>query len=81
MNNLYSAPWDRKLNYLMSKHKFVFDGRSTARLGDIILWVDNHPCASFSPYGPVNLRVRPSRLTIEKAHEKLMEDMFPLNEE
>lgn len=73
-NNSYSRQWDRRLNELMAKHKFVRVSKHTARLGDLLIWVANHPYASFSPYGEHEQDIRPRRVTIFRAHDKLMSD-------
>jgi hypothetical protein len=58
----------------MESEKFVSQNNYTARLGDRIVWIENHPYASFTPVGYP--QARPSRATILRAHDKLMEDIF-----
>jgi hypothetical protein len=68
-NESYNAVWDFKLNALMKSHRFTNWDGYTARIGEIEVWVANHPYASFSYGGS-----RPSRATILKAHDKLIID-------
>jgi hypothetical protein len=75
-NNSYSRQWDRRLKELMATHRFVRTSRHTAMLGDVLIWIANHPYASFSPYGDREMEIRPSRLTIFRAHDKLMRDIL-----
>lgn len=81
MNHQYSERWDCRLNELMEKHDFVLDRPNpisgvilTAFLGDVEVWVANHPYASFRQYDLFGRHGRPSRDTIEKAHKKLLAD-------
>lgn len=74
------AEWDHKLRELMKKHKFVpiksLSGAVyNAKLGDVVVWVENYPYASFNPYEP-NIRVRPSRTTLVLAREKYLRDVL-----
>lgn len=77
MNDSYSKVWDNELTRLMSEHKFTKLSTHTAYLGDVCIWVGNHPYASFTPYGA---NIRPSRLTIMRAYEKLIEDVYCSNQ-
>jgi hypothetical protein len=75
--NPYSAVWDARLNELMKTHKFERNSECTAKIGNITVWIENHPYASFTAdHGP---RVRPSRRTILKAHDKLVSDLLDIS--
>jgi hypothetical protein len=67
----YSKDWDILLNELMQKHDFVPMNEHTACINGIKVWISNHPYGSFEVLG-----VRPSRITILKAHDKLIKDLF-----
>jgi hypothetical protein len=67
--NPYNKQWDIVLNKLLNKHDFSGFRDHTAMLGNIEVWISNHPYASFSPY-KYNVDYRPSRLTIRKAYKK-----------
>lgn len=70
INHRYSKQWDEKLNTLLNKHEFTDIDRYTAKLGDVEVWISNHPYGSFSVWGS-GLYFRPSRLIILKAGRKL----------
>lgn len=75
MNDPYSKLWDIKLNYLMENNKFKSIDHYTAFLGNNCIWISNHPYASFELYNRLyKLEVRPSRITILRAHRKLVND-------
>ena len=67
----YSKEWDASLNRRLLEHTFRADGMHTAMLGDIKVWIANHPYASFSTYdhelggGPI-----PKRITMLRAMDK-----------
>lgn len=71
-NYPYSEEWDYILNGYLDKYNFTKCTDHTAMLGDIKVWVANHPYASFTPYECLsNLgKVSASRDTIDKAHKK-----------
>jgi hypothetical protein len=71
MLNRYDRSWDKKLNELLDKGKFSKIDRYTAELGGIEIWVANYPYASMVIR---SLDVRPSCLTIKRAHTRLIED-------
>ena len=73
MNYPYCEAWDKKLRELMTAHRFEAVDRYHARIDGILVWVANHPYASFTP---VDMGVRPSRRTIEAAHLKYVTDVF-----
>jgi hypothetical protein len=73
-NNPFSREWDRRLNALMRDHKFKRVSKHSAQLGPAVMWVANHPYASFSPEGA---EVRPRRATVLKAMDKLLVDTLP----
>ncbi len=76
MNYKYCDVWDKKLNKLMNENEFVmYDMRYTCELGDSVIWVSNHPYASFIEYNTFNKEVRASRLTIIKANRKFNYDI------
>lgn len=70
-NNPYNKEWDQILNQLLDEEQFVRLDNYTAKLGKIVVWVENHPYASFSPWFPSLLDIRPSRRTIAKAYRLL----------
>lgn len=75
----YSKSWDKELNDLMETHKFEkFDG-FIARIESRKVWVANHPYSSFDIYTVKPLDVRPKRITILRAYDKLLDDLvnFP----
>lgn len=72
-NNKYSAIWDDKLNRLMATHKFEHLNSCESKLGGLIIWIENHPYASFTY---TRIKVRPSRRTILRAFEKLQKDLI-----
>lgn len=56
----------------MSTHKFKVLNECEARLGDLTVWVTNHPYCSFHPSsGP---EVLPRRVTTLDAHDKYLTD-------
>jgi len=71
--NMYSAEWDRQLKELLKTYRFTEIGEHTAKLGSCVVWIANHPYASFSPY---NMDARPKRSTVLLAHERLVRDSF-----
>lgn len=75
MNYPYSEIWDSKLNKLMENNKFSNYTGYTSNLGDFEIWITNHPYASFTPYSCGKLDVRPSRITILRAHRKMVNDI------
>lgn len=68
MNYPFSKVWDAKLNKLLQTHKFTNRTEYTADLGNVTIWIVNHPYASFTSS---NRRCRPSRQTIFEAKRKL----------
>lgn len=73
MNNPYDREWDRTFNKLMEEYNFTDITNHTAKLGDTIVWVANHPYASFTKF--LRQSGRPSRITIYKARKKLLSDI------
>jgi len=71
--NPYSEKWDHELMARLHYMRFERCDEYTAYLGDREIWIANHPYASFSPRTPI---VRPRRITILKAHDKLMNDLL-----
>ena len=67
----YSAEWDALLRQLMEENSFEECGPYTAKLGNVEMWVANHPYASFHtyPYSRVAC-VMPRRITVLKAGDK-----------
>lgn len=76
MSYPYSDAWDARLNQLMEQNTFKWASPCQAKLGGVHVWIENHPYASFSPYKPAQINVRPSRLTIIRAHRKLVTDLL-----
>lgn len=75
-NGKYNKRWDKLLNELMEKNKFVLRTDHTAWLGTYCIWISNHPYASMQPYIPNTLTsFRPRRITILRAHDKLIKDL------
>lgn len=74
MNHPYNGDWDKKLNYLLDNCTFTDTDRYTAKLSGVEIWIENHPYASFREYLCLVKQVRPSRLTIHKAWEKLKKE-------
>ena len=75
-NNHYCEKWDRELNELLKTKKFQPIDKCTARIGERTVWIKNHPYASFSPWPSNHVDVRPRRITIARAHKKLLEDLI-----
>jgi hypothetical protein len=76
MNYSYNETWDTVLNHLLDSHDFVIqdDDKYVATLNGFEIWVTNHPYASFTPYDSrlkqiLRRNVRPSRLTLVRAHK------------
>lgn len=72
MLNPFSKSWDDQLNELMQTEYFIRETMHTAKIGGVVVWISNHPYCSFTPHRGPN--VRPSRATIERAHEKFVTD-------
>jgi hypothetical protein len=80
MNYLYNEKIDKVMSDLLDKHDFTFnymhDGRFTALLGNIPIWVANRPYSTILPLDFGNVaEFRPSRLTIKRGIEKFNEAM------
>lgn len=71
-NERYSSAWDAELRRLLKTERFSNIGEYTAEIGGRVLWIENHPYASFTPYK--TLKVRPSRATILRAYDRLLSD-------
>lgn len=73
----YSEEWDRKLNELMATERFRSDGSMfTVQLGTFRVWVSNHPYASMGPYYRGLIWCRPRRITVLRAHDKMVRDLI-----
>lgn len=75
-NDSYDSQWNEDLNYLLANNNFTDIGECTAKLGNNLIWIANHPYASFQSYG-YNISKesgRPSKLTIIRAKRKLDKD-------
>jgi hypothetical protein len=70
-NYPYSGGWDLHLNRLMTTDRFTGITHHYAKIGGCLVWVANHPYASFKLEGH---DVRPSRGTILRAKNKLVAD-------
>lgn len=80
LNYQYSKAWDDKLNELLDKYKFEKIDSYEAKLGNTVLWITNHPYASFHlKVGEIGFR--PSRLTIQRAHNILNSKVKPTEQE
>lgn len=73
-NHGYNEVWDRELNRLLDEH-IIFTNVSehTAYLGNVCIWIANHPYASFVPYSrhSINPKYRASRKTVYRAYKRL----------
>lgn len=79
MNYPYSESWDKALNRLLDVYDFSEIGVYTAKLGDTKVWISNVPYAAFTPQIRGLMEdVRPSRITIARALEKLINSGFSL---
>ena len=77
LNYSYSKSWDVKLNKLLNKHKFTNINDYTAELDNTIIWITNHPYASFKQFTKNSYcNNRPSRQTIYKAKQLLEYDKY-----
>ncbi len=76
MNYSYSAEWDKELRNLMKVHKFTNISRFTAYLGTQKVWIANYPFAAFMPMCLGTIHVRPSRIIIRDAYEKLINNIL-----
>lgn len=77
-NNSLSIEWDRELTWLLD-HGFHFrpiDGKKhEVQLGPYIVWIANHPYASFR-----FRQLRPMRRTILRAYRQLVIDVPHMDE-
>mgnify|MGYP001769164340 CR=1 FL=1 len=72
----YSKEWDNKLNDLLKTENFIIVQEGyKVRLNEYIIWVANHPYNSFTII-LCGYEVRPKRITILKAMDKLQKDML-----
>ena len=77
-NYEYSRDWDAQLIACMAFFKFEEVDAFSVSINDIVVWVCNHPYASFSQYKDVCTNIncgRPSRKTILMAMSKLRKDL------
>jgi len=81
MHGRYDKKLDEFMNKLMDTYKFAnrggysTDGKLyTVFLGDVEVWIGNHPYCSFMPYRYV-FEIRPSRLTILRGIRKLKSEI------
>lgn len=65
--------WDQELNYLLELYKFEKVDSYFAKLGNRLIWIENHPYASFKEGLSKSL---PSRKTRKKAYDKLVNDLM-----
>lgn len=79
MNYPYSKAWDDELNRLIDNYYFENIGLYTADICGLNVWVENHHNASFR-INATCTNVRPSRLTIERAHIHLIKSIMKNNE-
>ena len=73
MNHPYNKQVDEFINQLLDTYEFTNIGDHTATLGNVTIWISNHPYASMTLYGYRYAleKYRPSRLTIKRAKQKL----------
>lgn len=72
MNYPYSQEWDEEIKELSEKSITEIE-RYSCRMGEVLIWIENHPYASFTPY---SCNFRPSRMTIYKLHKKLIKSQI-----
>lgn len=73
----YDEDWDKKINTLMDSHSFEppkFNTDCVVCLGGHEIWVNHYPWSYASDWSKHESRVRPSRKTILRVHDKLAED-------
>lgn len=72
----FNRNFDKWLNDCIDK-KLPFENvrECSAKIGGVELWIENHPYASFTPYGERRELVRPSRATRLRAHHHLMKEL------
>lgn len=71
-NHMYNKEWDNELHeLLLSGTEFEIICDYTARIGSRVVWIANHPYASFTISGDITLR--PSRKVIMMAQDRLIE--------
>lgn len=73
MNNPYNKQVDEYLNELLDRYNFTNIDDYTANLGPAEIWITNHPYSSMT-IREVSSSHRPSRLTIQRAYNKLKKD-------
>jgi len=78
MRNKYDPFIDELILGCLERYKFVKINKHTAKLGPIVLWIDNRPYGAIRLYPDCLLSVntenkygRPSRLTIKKSLKEL----------
>ena len=81
MNQPFNREWDKELNDLMDRNKFMNIDYYYAEIGHERIWIQNYPYnafvfkkKNFSPFDNKSDEVRPSRWTIYKARRKLIND-------
>lgn len=75
MNSPYSKEVDEIINELLDEYEFTEIEKYKAKLGKIEIWIANHPYGSMTLYNTSLENLRPSRLTIQRAHRKLTEQI------
>lgn len=75
-NHHYSKVWDAELRKLMMENKFEPIDCYRAKIGNRVVWIENHPYASMRPYGANMPRIRAKRSTILVAGDKLYADLI-----
>ena len=71
----YAEAWDRKLSELMAKERFQPLDEYTAKIGPFTVWIGNHPYSSMTLYKGPGYELRPSRITVLRAHDKMLSDL------
>lgn len=75
MNNRYDKSVDEMVNYLIDNYDFTEVNRFSAVIGGVKLWTGNIPYSCMHLYeSDGDDTFRPSRLTIEKAINKMNAD-------
>lgn len=75
----YSPEWEREiLDRLAAGEQFRRDGQYAVTLGDLNIWVANHPYGSFTPglFSGLPKGMRPRRSTILWLHDRMMSDLL-----
>lgn len=70
----YSDEWDKTLNELLDKHRFIVIVPGGANLGPLLVYTASHPFADICPIRPVEQNVTASLKTTLRARDALLCD-------